>query len=311
MNPVVPMTPSEIGSGRPSDRDRLVPKTSAKLVVLITGATAGIGRHTALHLARRGLHVIATGRRRAALDTLRSEAAGLPLDVLELDVTDAESIARARTEVLALTGGHGLDVLVNNAGWGVAAPVIETTDDDLRRQYDTNVFGLMAVTRAFVPEMLARGAGRIVNVSSVGGRVTLPFFGAYSSTKFALESLSDAMRRELRPLGIRVALIEPGVIATEFADKTMTFVEKYRNPSSPYAGIYQRAEAFRRLLEARAVGPDGVARAIEHASVGRRPRARYVTPFSGKLFAWLASWLPTSWFDYAITSGLRAAMRTS
>lgn len=277
--------------------------------VLITGATAGIGRHTALHLARRGLRVIATGRRADALASLLAEAKGLPLNVVELDVTREESIARAHEEVLRITGGHGVDVLVNNAGWGAVAPVLETTDSDLRAQYETNVFGLMAVTRAFAKEMLERRSGRIVNVSSIGGRVTLPFFGAYNSTKFAVESLSDALRRELAPLGIKVSLIEPGVIRTEFTDKTMGFVDKYQDDASPWAGIYQRAEEIRKQSDARAAGPECVARVIEHASVARRPRARYVTPLSGRVFVWFATWLPTSWVDFVFVQALTRGMK--
>jgi len=280
-------------------------------VVLVTGATAGIGRHTALHLARRGFRVIASGRRAEALAALLAEARGLPLHTVELDVTQATSIARARDEVLAITGGHGVDVLVNNAGFGAALPIVETGDADLRAQYETNVFGLMAVTRAFLPEMLQRGDGRIVNVSSIGGRVTLPFMGAYNSTKYAVESLSDALRRELRPLGVRVALIEPGVIHTDFSDKAMSFVEQQRSEASPWAGTYERAQEIRRMSDATAVGPEHVARAIERAASAKRPRARYVTPLSGRIFVWLATRLPTAWVDFAFSRLLGMTMRRS
>jgi NAD(P)-dependent dehydrogenase (short-subunit alcohol dehydrogenase family) len=268
-------------------------------IVLITGATAGIGRHVALDLARKGFWVIASGRRLEALEALLDEAQGYRLNTVELDVTDAASITRAVEEVDAITGGRGVDVLINNAGYGMAAPIIETSDDDLRRQYDTNVFGLMAVTRAFVPRMLERGRGRIINVSSVGGRVTLPFFGAYNSTKYAVESLSDALRRELAAFGIQVALIEPGPIRSDFSGKTMSFVEKYASESSPYAAVYARARQIRELSDARSAGPECVARAIEHAIVARRARPRYVMPGSSRLFVWVAGWLPTRWLDWA------------
>ncbi|MBA2539935.1 MAG: SDR family NAD(P)-dependent oxidoreductase, partial [Deltaproteobacteria bacterium] len=165
--------------------------SNRKKIILITGATAGIGRITALHLAEQGHHVIATGRKVAELDSLRAQAidkpgsAGGKLDTLQLDVTSAESIATAVRDVATLTSGHGLDVLVNNAGFGVLGPSAEITDSEMRRQYETNVFGLMAVTRAFLPRMLERKSGRIINVSSVGGRITLPYFGVYNSTKYA------------------------------------------------------------------------------------------------------------------------------
>src|SRR5215468_9431026 len=191
---------------------------SSSKTVFITGATAGIGRTTALHLASLGHHVIASGRRRAELDKLAAEGRGLAgkLDVVALDVTQAASIAAAVDEVARLLGDRGLDVLINNAGFGVLGPTSEISDAEMRRQYETNVFGLMNVTRAFLPGMRARRAGRIINVSSIGGRITLPYFGVYNSTKYAVESLSDALRYELAPFGIDVALIEPGVIRTNF-----------------------------------------------------------------------------------------------
>src|SRR5579871_1628690 len=174
--------------------------------ILITGATSGIGRETALYLARRGHRVIASGRNREQLASLKEEAAGAALETVRLDVCDAQSIAEAAKEVERTTGGRGIDALVNNAGFGFAVAADEMTDADLRAQFETNVFGLMAMVRAFVPQMRARGRGRIVNVSSVGGRVTLPFFGAYNATKYAVESLSDAMRIELKPFGVDVAI---------------------------------------------------------------------------------------------------------
>jgi NAD(P)-dependent dehydrogenase (short-subunit alcohol dehydrogenase family) len=278
-------------------------------IVLITGATAGIGRHVALDLARKGFWVIASGRRPEALAALLADAEGLRLNTIELDVTDSASIARAVEEVDAITGKRGIDVLINNAGYGMAAPIIETSDEDLRRQYDTNVFGLMAVTRAFAPRMMERGRGRIINVSSVGGRVTLPFFGAYNSTKYALESLSDALRRELHAFGIQVALIEPGPIRSDFAEKTMTYVDRYANEASPYAGVYARAHRIRELTDARSAGPECVARAIEHAIVARRARPRYVMPVSSRLFVWLTGWLPTRVVDWMFQRALAIGPR--
>lgn len=270
----------------------------SKQVILITGATSGIGRHAALALARAGHHVFATGRRQVALDALASEATGLSLDTLVLDVTDAASIDAARLAIEGKTGGHGVDVLINNAGYGVMGPVEEVGAEAVRAQYDTNVFGLLAVTRAFVPAMRARGFGRVVNVSSMGGRVTLPMMGVYNSTKYAVESLSDALRVELRPFGIHVVLIEPGAIRTEFADVAMGSVEQ--DPSSPYAAAKANADAMRAKFEAAMVGPEYVTRAILKASLVRSPRARYVTPLSALLTIWLMKLMPTALTDAVV-----------
>src|SRR5687768_1474346 len=154
--------------------------TTQTKTILITGATSGIGRDAALYLARRGYRVFATGRREDVLAQLRRDADGLPLETIVLDVTDATSIAAAKRTVDTKTNGRGIDVLVNNAGYGTAAPTEMLTDEDLRAMFETNVFGLMAVTRAFLPQMRDRGEGRIINVSSIGGRFTFPFFGGYN-----------------------------------------------------------------------------------------------------------------------------------
>ncbi len=152
--------------------------------ILITGGTSGIGRTTALHLAARGHTVFAAGRRVHALGSLKREDPHI--HTVELDVTQRESIDAAHEQILAETDGRGLDVLVNNAGYGHLTPIELVTDAELRAQYETNVFGLMAMTRKFLPEMRKRRSGRIINTSSVGGRVTMPFFGAYNSTMLAI-----------------------------------------------------------------------------------------------------------------------------
>ncbi len=268
-------------------------------IVLITGATSGIGRHAALHLARAGHRVFASGRRAALLDELRAEAeaAGVALETVVLDVTDAASIERARADVAERTGGHGVDVLINNAGFGIAGPTSEVADADLRRQYETNVFGLMAVTRAFLPEMTARGRGKILNVSSVGGLLTLPFFGAYNSTKYAVESLSDALRVELRPLGVQVVLIEPGIINTGFTQHTLEEVDSYGKGGSPFAAAVARYRTLAARSDRWGVSPRTVARAMERAIRRRRPAARYIAPFRTRIFLGFHRLMPTRWMD--------------
>lgn len=280
-------------------------------IVLVTGATSGIGRHAALYLAARHhgrsadrarYRVIATGRRRTVLAQLAAEATerGLTLDTIELDVTSAESIAAARAEVDRLTDGYGIDVLVNNAGYGQAGPASEITDRELRDQYDTNVFGLMAVTRAFVPAMRARGRGRVINISSVGGRMTLPLYGVYNSTKYAVESLSDALRYELRPFGIHVVVIEPGVIATNFGPRSMSLVARHHDSASPYAGAVANLERLTERSDRFAVGPACISRAIDRAIRRRSPAARYIAPFRTRIVLALYQLLPTRLSDAVI-----------
>lgn len=267
-------------------------------IVLITGATAGIGRMTALHLARLGHHVIATGRKLGELARLQAEAAGLRLDTLSLDVTSPASIAAAVIEVDRLTDGHGLDVLVNNAGFGVLGPTSEIDDGELRRQYETNVFGLMNVTRAFLPRMRDRRAGRIVNVSSVGGRITLPYFGVYNSTKYAVESLSDALRYELRAFGIDVVLIEPGVIRTNFEATAVSNLDAFA--ATPYAPGIAKYEELSRMADRFASNPIVIAKAIARAVSARRPAARYVAPWSTNFAIWASAVLPRRVWDWAM-----------
>ncbi|HEY5240493.1 MAG TPA: SDR family oxidoreductase [Polyangiaceae bacterium] len=275
--------------------DHRSPKT-----ILVTGATAGIGRFVALDLASGGHRVFATGRNAGALASLASEAeaAGHPLRTLELDVTSAASIRGAVAAVRAQTDGHGVDVIVNNAGYGQGGPLLEVSDATLREQFDTNVFGLMAVTRAFVPEMLARGRGWIVNVSSVGGRVTFPFFGAYHASKYALEALSDALRAELRSFGVHVALVEPGPIRSQFSERAFGSLPATQE-ASPYASSYARAGGIRSASDRASFGPEHVARAVGKAIGSRWPRARYVAPWFLALPLALLPLVPT-WLTDAL-----------
>ncbi len=272
--------------------------SSVSKTILITGATAGIGRVTALHLARQGHHVIASGRKRAELAKLKSEATGLELDTLELDVTSATSIAEAVAAADALTAGRGIDVLVNNAGFGVLGPTSEISDAEMRRQYETNVFGLMNVTRAFIPQMRTRGSGRIINVSSLGGRITLPYFGVYNSTKYAIESLSDALRYELRPFGIAVSLIEPGVIRTNFEATAVAKLGELAK--TPYSAALGKYEEMSKLADRFASEPIVIAKAIAHAVNARRPAARYVAPFSQHFALLFRAIVPTVVWDWTM-----------
>lgn len=267
-------------------------------VVLITGSTAGIGRTTALHLAGLGYQVIATGRKVAELTALKRQAGSLPLHALILDVTSASSIHTAVTVVDQLTDGRGIDVLVNNAGFGILGPTAAMTDVEMRRQYETNVFGVMNVTRAFLPKMMQRRTGRIINVSSVGGRVTLPYCGVYNSTKYAIESLSDSLRYELRPFGIDVALIEPGVTRTNFEATAVAGLERFF--TTPYATALQHYDKMSKSADRFAVDPIVIAKAITRAIQARRAAARYVAPRCNYLVLAMSACLPRSVWDWCM-----------
>lgn len=275
--------------------------------VLVTGASAGIGRATSIRLAERGHHVIATGRNMAALETIKRTAKG-KVDIMPLDVTSQASVDSAAKETTALLGQAGLDVLINNAGYAVAGPMESISDEDLKAQFETNVFGPARVVRAFLPGMRERKRGRIVNISSVVGRLALPFFGPYNATKHAIEALSDALRNEVRPFGIDVVIIEPGAINTGFGEIERKSLEAYAETSSPYSEQVKKVIAFQKDLHPNAAKPEVAARAIVRAVEAKRPRARYVVPFlPNRAFIALAEFLPTEALDAVIqnVTGLR------
>lgn len=269
-------------------------------VILITGASAGIGRASAVRLASRGHHVIATARNAAALDQIKRTAKG-KVDAVVLDVTSAASVAAAKKEVDAIAGANGIDVLINNAAYALAGPLETTTEADLQAQFETNVFGPMRLIRAFLPAMRERRRGRIINISSVVGRLALPFFGPYNATKHAIEALSDALRNELRAFGVDVVLIEPGAISTGFGEIERQSLEAHAEQGAPYAEQIRKVMAFQKDLHPNAAKPEVAAKAIVRAVEAKRPRARYVVPMlPNRALIALAEFLPTSVSDAVI-----------
>lgn len=246
-------------------------------VAAVTGASRGIGRATASRLARRGYRVFALARSRADLDDLgRREG----VETVAMDIADAGSRDGAVAAIFEATGGYGVDVLVNNAGYGQLGPLEEVEANLLSRQLEVNVVGLLAFTQPFLPGMRARGAGRIVNISSVAGRIAAPFMGAYNASKFALEGMSDALRVELAPFGVRVILIEPGPIRTDFgraADET-----RRESAGSPYWPLLHRWQTARGGSDLLARSPEAVARVIQRAIEARYPRPRYTLTVQAK-----------------------------
>jgi len=257
---------------------------NAQQTVLITGATDGLGRAAALLLAEKGYRVFAAGRsaeKRAELDRLAASKK-LPLESLELDVCDDGSVNRAVQQVLQMAGN--IDVLINNAGVGLMAVAEELKLDDLRRLYETNIFGLLRVTQAVLPHMRARKSGRVLMLSSVAGILTPPTYGAYSSSKHAVEALSNALRLELYPFNIDVILIEPGYIMTSFQQTAKDAAESYiaGSTASPYARIYEGAIAGATSSRRESkTTPEDCARVILNAIESGHPKARYtVTPLA-------------------------------
>jgi NAD(P)-dependent dehydrogenase (short-subunit alcohol dehydrogenase family) len=256
----------------------------AQRTVLITGGTDGLGRAAAVLLAEKGYRVFAAGRsaeKRKDLDNLAASRK-LPLESLELDVCSDDSVSHAVQQVLQKAGS--IDVLINNAGVGYMAVVEELKLDDLRAQYETNIFGVLRVTQAVLPHMRERKSGRILMISSVAGIITPPTYGAYSSSKHALEALSNALRLELYPFDIEVILIEPGYIMTNFQqtakELAVPYVEASKN--SPYAKVYSGsfsgASSSRRESK---TTPEDCARVMLHAIESGHPKARYtVTPLA-------------------------------
>jgi NAD(P)-dependent dehydrogenase (short-subunit alcohol dehydrogenase family) len=264
--------------------------------VLITGCSTGIGRATAAHLAARGWTVYATARR---LDAIRDLAAqGCKL--LALDVCDDGSIRRAIETIEQAEGAIG--VLINNAGYGQEGPFEEVPMEQIRRQFETNVFGLIRLTQLVLPGMRRQRWGKIVNLSSMGGRLTLPGGAFYHATKYAVEALSDALRFEVRGFGIDTIVIEPGPIKTRFGDTAVESVQGLGRNESPYAAfnaVLQRRirEAYEGPMAIAAGSPEDVARVIEKAISARRPRTRYPVTFAARFLMRLRRWLPDRGFD--------------
>ncbi len=264
--------------------------------VLVTGCSSGIGRATAERLARGGWPVFASARRVEAIREL--EGAGCRC--LALDVCDEPSL---RAGIEAIEKEHGaVGVLVNNAGYGSDGPIEEIAIEEVRRQFETNVFGLLRLTQLVLPGMRRQRWGRIVNLSSMGGRMTLPGGGVYHATKYAVEALSDALRFEVRGFGIDVVVIEPGTIKTSFGDTAIGRVDAVAHPISDYTEFRESLKrqiraAYEGPLAALAGEPDDVARVIERAISARRPSTRYPVTAGARLLMGMRRWLPDRAFD--------------
>lgn len=251
--------------------------------VLVTGASSGIGEASALHLAHKGFRVFAAARRLDCLKVLEGLARGRIVP-LALDVTDGSSIEAAMNEIGA--AGAPLYGLVNNAGVSVTGPIEEVPIDDWRRQFETNVFGAVAMIKAVLPQMREAKEGRIVNIGSITGRIASPFFGAYAASKHALEGLNDALRRETRPFGVRVSLIRPGFINTPFGEQEQEGLARVAEGGGPYSVMARKFKDWHAKGHPDGASPNEVAETVYQALTAAHPRSRYTVPvrYMGAIF---------------------------
>ena len=282
--------------------------TSDERAVVITGASTGIGEACALHLDRLGFRVFAGIRNPADGRALQAKASSR-LTTLSLDVTDQAQVEAAVRTVDGALGPVGLWGLVNNAGIARGGPLEFLPIDEFRRQLEVNVTGQLRVTQAFLP-LIRRARGRIVNMSSVSGRLAAPFMGPYSSSKFALEALSDALRLELRPWGISLSVVEPSTVATPIWEKSLAAGMAILESLPPgardlYGGVIARMPEVVHASARSGVSPELVARAVAHALSSRRPRTRYRVGRGAGMAVAFGRMAPDRVRDWAIARRLR------
>ena len=264
-------------------------------VVLITGASSGIGKTCAEYLLSRGYRVYGTSRRAPPLPA--EPAVGLRM--VAMDVTSEDSVRQTVDLVLAREGR--IDVVVNNAGWGIAGSVEDTSIAEAQEQLDTNFFGVLRVCRAVLPTLRHQGAGYLINISSMGGLVSIPFQGLYSASKFAVEGMTESLRMELKPFGVQVALIEPGDFRTGFtAERRMAVAAA----QGPYAAALQAAVAVMEKDEQGGATPEAIAWRLERIINTRQPKLRHLVGPLAQRFAvgLLKKLLPQRWFERMIAS---------
>lgn len=260
--------------------------SSDQKVAVVTGSSTGIGYETSLILARNGFLTYATMRNLNKSQSIKSIATkeNLPIHIKQLDVTDDASVKNAVEAISSETGR--IDILVNNAGYGLNGAFEDLAMDEIKAQYETNLFGLIRTTQAVLPIMRRQKSGTIINISSGAGRFGFPGSSAYVSTKFAVEGLGESMSYELEPFGIKVVLVEPGVIKTNFVDG-MVIAKKSQDPKSPYSQIIQKmATGFEEMMK-NGSSPELVAKVVLNAATNENPSLRYLA--GNDVEQWLGS----------------------
>ena len=261
----------------PRSNNNNKPNGESTRIAVVTGSSSGIGFETSLMLARNGFQTYATMRNPKKGENIKSIATkeNLPIHIEQLDVTDNKSVMNAIQAILTEAGR--IDVLVNNAGYALTGAFEDLAIEEIKAQYETNLFGLIRITQVVLPIMRKQKSGTIVNISSGAGRFGYAGGSAYVSTKFAVEGLSESMAYELEPFGIKVILIEPGVIRTN-AFKNVVIAKKSQNPNSPYSQIMQKMSAsFEHMLENASSSPDLVAKVVLQAVTSENPSlSRYL-----------------------------------
>jgi len=267
-------------------------------VIIITGASSGIGEATTRRLVRGGARVVITARRQDRLEALARETDASGANVLAVAGDITSDVDRRKLVAATLAKFGRIDGLVNNAGYGTRGPVELVPVDLIRKNYETNLFSLIALTHLVLPHLRERGDGCIVNIGSVAGRIARPLSSIYDSTKHALEAITDGLRGELKPFGVRVTLIRPGFILTEFvdaADAASTGIIENAGPYAPYLGGFRVGyDRLRRI----AGTPDDIARLVERALTADNPAPRYSGPFHAKVFLFLKWLLPDAALGY-------------
>lgn len=265
--------------------------------ILVTGASSGIGRATAALLAAGGDRVFAASRSLEPLQALAGQDSAGCVVPLPMDVQDSESVDRAMAELARLQEGRGLDAIVHCAGYAQPGPLEILTDQALRSQFETNVFGLLRVTRAALPAMRARGSGRIVVMGSIAGRFSTPNLGAYQASKHALEAISDTLRLELAPFGIQVVLVEAGLVRTGLDERALEEQKPFAEIPSPYQAFLAHTPQLMAASRRLACEPEEVARVVLRILERDRPANRYRVPAHAGLAIWMHRLLPTPLYD--------------